>query len=52
MAFAFQKLTIQRKNVRTPHIISTAATAEAGGALSQPAPTVHCISANHHQNNP
>ena len=34
-------MTIQRRKVKTPHIRSVTATAEAGGALSQPAPMVH-----------
>src|SRR6266851_4873455 len=47
-----RKLTIQSRNVNTPHISSVTATAEAGGVCSQPAPTVHFMKANHHQKRP
>src|SRR5580698_3668626 len=47
-----RKVTIQRRKVKTPHIRSVTATAEAGGALSQPAPMVHRRKANHHQKRP
>ena len=48
----FKTGNIQSRKVKTPHIRSVTATAEAGGALSQPAPMVHLRKANHHQKRP